>query len=147
MTDCALFGQPITRRIWMDVDNLILVYVGSAAEFPLVPENDWLFYTGKLPSAPMERFIDTLGFNHRIFTSTVDEVDRMATQIRKIHTNLEEQRRAEEGAPRLFRIAYLAYPKLRCRLVAATARYLFLTPEVRRALQRMEQINATLQAA
>ena len=251
----------------MDIDNLILVYVGSAAEFPLVPENDWLFYTGKLPKAPMERFIDTVGFNHRVFTSTTAEVRRMATQIRKIHTNLEVQRSAEEGSPhrmsnaafkqvgamlidygirgfeylhrramtsnekelyysdelefltmmgienlaptyaafteerateirdvlarndltdaffasyrenigwfkymvlrfcmaemipaelasklgirssRLFRLAYRAYPRLRCGLTAMAARFLFLTPEVRAALRRMEAINATLQAA
>ena len=100
-TTQTLFGHEITRQIWTDIDNLVLVYVGSAAEFPLVPENDWLFYTGKLPAQPMDRFIDTIRVNHRIFTSPRDEIRALAVQIRDVHRTLEQRRSSEEGARRV----------------------------------------------
>ena len=51
-----LFGSEITRTIWGEADNILLIYAGAAAEFALNPENHWLFYTGKLPSDPLRRF-------------------------------------------------------------------------------------------
>ena len=98
MSECAAkFGSPITREIWSDIDNLLLVYVGSAAEFALVDENHWLFYTGKLPARPWERFLVTLEYNQKIFRIPADEVPAFAGRIRDIHSKIEAARSRDEG--------------------------------------------------
>jgi hypothetical protein len=91
------FGGAVTRRIWTDVDNLLLVFVGSAAEFALVGENHWLFYTMALPSAPWDRFLSTLAYNRKIFLTPKDKVPALAQAIRGIHTRVEEKRSGDEG--------------------------------------------------
>jgi hypothetical protein len=97
MTD--LFGNKITREIWANVENVILVYLGSAADFALNPENHWLFFTNKLPSNPQQRFMETFAHNQKIFLGPKDEIPVIARRIRNIHTYIEKQRTKEESNP------------------------------------------------
>lgn len=100
MHDSSLYGHPFTRRMWMDLDHILLIYVGSAAEFPLVEDNHWLFYTDKLPSAPWDRFTSTFAWNRKIMLTPREDAAALARKIRGFHTTVEQQRSADEGAPR-----------------------------------------------
>jgi uncharacterized protein (DUF2236 family) len=95
------FGSEITRRIWGDPENVLLIYAGAAAEFALNPENHWLFYTGKLPSDPWRRFQDTLRYQQRLFFMPVESVPQVARHIREMHDQVEAKRSGEEGAVRI----------------------------------------------
>lgn len=109
MSDVKGFGAEVTRTIWLDVDHIIMIYVGSAAEFPLVSENHWLFYTHALPSAPWDRFLDTFTFQQRIFRIPAEQVPGLAREIREIHNRVEWKRGEEEGGePRIGNRAFLA---------------------------------------
>ena len=71
----------------------MLVFAGSSAEFAVNPFSEWLFYTGKLLADPVGRFVSTLHYVRRlIFASTDAEHARSASDIRGIHTALEERR-------------------------------------------------------
>ena len=104
-----LYGHAFTRRMWTDLDHILLIYVGSAAEFPLVEENHWLFYTDKLPSAPWDRFTGTFLWNREIMFTPRDEAEALARKIRGFHTEVEHRRSADEGGPRrISNAAFLA---------------------------------------
>lgn len=92
------FGSPITRAIWGNVENIVLIYVGAAAEFALNRDVDWLFFTNRLPSDPMGRFIETFGYNQRVFFSPVEQLEGLGWHVRAIHTAVERQR-AKAGGP------------------------------------------------
>lgn len=94
------FGSEFTRRLWTDVDHILLVYVGSAAEFALVEENHWLFYTGKLPAAPLNRLVSTFVWNRKVMEVAEEEAEALAKTIRGFHDLVEEEREGEEGGPR-----------------------------------------------
>jgi hypothetical protein len=92
------FGSPITRAIWGNVENIVLIYVGAAAEFALNREVDWLFFTNRLPSDPMGRFIETFAYNQRVFFSPVEQLEGLGKHVRAIHSAVERQR-ARAGGP------------------------------------------------
>lgn len=92
------FGGEVYNKIWSSTDNLILIYVGSAADFALNPENHWLFYTGNLPNDPQKRFIRTLAFHQMLIHTDAEKVPEIASRIRNIHSKIEEKRSQEEGA-------------------------------------------------
>jgi uncharacterized protein (DUF2236 family) len=92
-----VFGCEFTRSMWTDLDHILLIYVGSAAEFPLVAENHWLFYTDKLPSAPWDRFTSTFFWNRKIMLTSKREAPALAEKIRGFHDRVESQRSADEG--------------------------------------------------
>lgn len=94
------YGSSFTRQIWTDLDHILLVYVGSAAEFALVPENHWLFYTGKLPAAPLDRLVSTFVWNRKVMQVPAEDMEALAKQIRGFHTPIEQRRSKEEGTPR-----------------------------------------------
>jgi hypothetical protein len=94
------FGSEFTRKMWSDMDHILLVYVGSAAEFALVEENHWLFYTNALPAAPWDRFVSTFAWNKRILLSSADDAPALARKIRGFHDPVEQKRSDEEGGPR-----------------------------------------------
>lgn len=91
------FGSEITREIWSSLENVVLAYVGSAADFSLNPEIDWLFYTMRLPEQPQMRFVETFSYNQKIFFMPKDQVPEFMTRIREIHTKLEQKRTSEEN--------------------------------------------------
>lgn len=86
----------ISRRIWTSTENIVLIYVGSAAEFALNPEVDWLFYTMRLPNDPQKRFVETFKFNQKLILATPEELPKLAQIIRHIHEKLSEKRSADE---------------------------------------------------
>jgi len=45
---------------------VLLIFTGSAAEFALNREVDWLFFTGKLPADPVGRLISTASHARQI---------------------------------------------------------------------------------
>jgi hypothetical protein len=101
------FGSEITRAIWGDAENIILIYAGAAAEFALNPENDWLFYTGKLPADPLHRFENTLRYQRRLFFMPQEAVPALARHIKELHNDLEKKRSLEHGRIRISDQAYL----------------------------------------
>lgn len=103
----AYFGSPITRTIWGDLENIILIYAGSAADFALNPELDWLFFTHRLPDQPQARLLETFAYNQRLFFTPVAEVAALARGIRQIHTRVESARARAEGAPPISNRAFL----------------------------------------
>lgn len=101
------FGSDITREIWGDPENVVLVYAGAAAEFALHPENHWLFYTGKLPSDPLGRLRDTLRYQQKLFFMPKDRVPLVAAQVRDLHRQVEQKRSSEDGLRRISDRAFL----------------------------------------
>ena len=102
-----LFGSEITRTIWGDAENILLIYAGAAAEFALNPENHWLFYTGKLPSDPLRRFEKTLRYQRQLFFMPQEAVPALARHIKDIHSDVEEKRSQEQGEIKISDQAYL----------------------------------------
>jgi uncharacterized protein (DUF2236 family) len=93
-----LTGEPfaahdsIIRRIWGDMDVIMLVFAGSAAEFGLNRAVDWLFVTGDLPRDPIGRFFSTASYARRIAFGSRQEAERAFASIRGAHTGVERQR-------------------------------------------------------
>jgi hypothetical protein len=60
-------SSAVTRRIWGSPDAILLFFAGGAAEFAAIKAVDWLFFTGRLPGAPVERFFETVRFAQSVF--------------------------------------------------------------------------------
>jgi uncharacterized protein (DUF2236 family) len=101
------FGSEITRTIWGDAENIVLIYAGAAAEFALNPENHWLFYTGKLPTDPLRRFETTLRYQRNLFFMPQEAIPALAKRIKAIHTDVEEKRSREGAEIKISDQAYL----------------------------------------
>ena len=88
-------SSPVTRRIWGSPDAILLFFAGGAAEFAAIKAVDWLFFTGRLPGAPIERFFETVRFAQNVFfgdpVSATDAIER----INSIHRRVEEARGEE----------------------------------------------------
>ncbi len=95
--DSRYFGSSITRQIWCNVENIVLIYVGAAADFALNPDVHWLFFTNCLPSDPARRFIETFAYNQRVFFTAPQDIPTLGRQVRAIHTAVERQRAAAGG--------------------------------------------------
>ncbi|MDA3872916.1 MAG: oxygenase MpaB family protein [Kiritimatiellae bacterium] len=96
------YGSDFTRKLWSDLDHILLVYVGSAAEFALVEDNHWLFYTNKLPSAPLNRLLSTFVWNRKVMMTSAEDAPVLARTIRGFHDQVEAERGREEGGhPRI----------------------------------------------
>src|SRR5688572_19381874 len=88
------FASPdsIIRRIWGDMDVIMLVFAGSAAEFGLNRAVDWLFVTGDLPRDPIGRFFSTASYARRIAFGSRRDAERAFAMIRGAHSGVERQR-------------------------------------------------------
>ncbi len=103
------YGSEFTRKLWTDLDHILLVYVGAAAEFALVEENHWLFYTEKLPSAPLDRLVSTFVWNQKVMTTSRCDAETLAKTIREFHHQVERERGREEGGhPKISNEAFRA---------------------------------------
>ena len=91
MTDFVRPGS-IVRRIWGDADMVLLIFTGSAAEFALNREVDWLFFTGKLPADPIGRLISTASHARQIVFADELTATRTFERIRAAHAGVERQR-------------------------------------------------------
>jgi hypothetical protein len=129
-----LFGSEITRAIWGDAENILLIYAGSAAEFALNPENHWLFYTGKLPSDPLRRLEGTLRYQRKLFFTSQEAMPALARHIKHVHSEVEKKRSEEQGEIKISDVAYrqvfsmlieygiLGYEYLHCRKMTSLER-------------------------
>src|SRR4051812_12686485 len=85
-------SAPVVKKVWGSPDCLMLFFAGSAAEFAAIKAVDWLYYTGKLPSAPIDRFFDTVEFAQKIiFFDSIKSTQAVDT-INKIHQQVQLKR-------------------------------------------------------
>jgi hypothetical protein len=85
----------IAQKIWSSTDAILLVFAGSAAEFAAIKAVDWLFYTNRLPSAPIDRLFDTARFAQGIFFTPPETAENVMKRINKIHGGVENSRKME----------------------------------------------------
>jgi hypothetical protein len=88
-------SSPVTRRIWGSPDAILLFFAGGAAEFAAIKAVDWLFFTGRLPGAPVERFFETVRFAQGVFFSDPAGATDAVERINRIHRRVEEARGEE----------------------------------------------------
>ena len=58
--------KSVVRQIWKNTDVVLLIFAGSAAEFALNKAVDWLYFTGKIPTNPLERLFSTVEYAQNI---------------------------------------------------------------------------------
>ena len=88
-------SSAVTRRIWGSPDAILLFFAGGAAEFAAIKAVDWLFFTGRLPGAPVERFFETVRFAQSVFFGDLASATEAIEQINLIHRRVEEARGEE----------------------------------------------------
>lgn len=82
----------IVRTIWGDVDMILFIFAGAAAEFSLNKAVDWLYFTGKLPADPLGRLFSTVAYSQKIVFSPKEAANAAIAQITAIHHNVETAR-------------------------------------------------------
>jgi uncharacterized protein (DUF2236 family) len=92
--DAFVRSESIVRRIWGDVDLVLLVFAGAAAEFALNRAADWLFVTGALPADPLGRLFSTAAVAQEIALGTRDRAEHALAGIRAAHAAVEQRRGA-----------------------------------------------------
>lgn len=70
----------------------MLFFAGGAAEFAAIKAVDWLFFTGALPDAPVERFFETVRFAQRVFCGDPAQAAQTMKTINQIHRHVEMAR-------------------------------------------------------
>jgi len=88
-------SSPVTRRIWGSPDSILLFFAGGAAEFAAIKAVDWLFFTGRLPGAPVERFFETVRFAQGVFFADPAGATDAVERINRIHRRVEDARGEE----------------------------------------------------
>jgi hypothetical protein len=88
-------SSAVTRRIWGSPDAILLFFAGGAAEFAAIKAVDWLFFTGRLPGAPVERFFETVRFAQSVFFSDAAGATDAIERINRIHRGVEKARGEE----------------------------------------------------
>jgi hypothetical protein len=88
-------SSAVTRRIWGSPDAILLFFAGGAAEFAAIKAVDWLFFTGRLPDAPIERLFETVWFAQRVFLGVPNRATKTIEEINRIHRHLEGARGQE----------------------------------------------------
>ena len=88
-------SSPVTRRIWGSPDAILLFFAGGAAEFAAIKAVDWLFFTGRLPNAPIERLFETVWFAQQVFLGVPNRATKTIEEINRIHRHLEGARGQE----------------------------------------------------
>jgi uncharacterized protein (DUF2236 family) len=88
-------ASPVARRIWGNPDTVLLFFAGGSAEFAAIKAVDWLFYTNKLPSSPIDRFFETMEFAQGVFLGNHAGPARSVQAINHIHKGVERSRGME----------------------------------------------------
>jgi hypothetical protein len=83
------------KKIWGSPDCIMLIFAGSAAEFATNNSVDWLFYTGKIPADPINRFFETVRFAQMLFFSGEEGFSKTVERINLIHKQVENSRGME----------------------------------------------------
>jgi ER-bound oxygenase mpaB/B'/Rubber oxygenase, catalytic domain len=84
--------KSIVREIWKNTDTVLLIFAGSAAEFALNKAVDWLYFTGKIPTNPLERLFSTVEFAQKIVFSEEELALATIDKITQIHQGVEQSR-------------------------------------------------------
>ena len=84
--------KSIVRQIWKRTDIVLLIFAGSAAEFALNKAIDWLYYTGKIPTNPLERLFSTVEYAQKIVFSENEIALTTIDKITEIHQSVEKSR-------------------------------------------------------
>lgn len=82
----------IVRQIWGKSDTVLFIFAGSAAEFALNKEVDWLYFTGRLPSDPLGRLFSTVSYARRIVFAENEVALKTIDSINSIHKGIEKKR-------------------------------------------------------
>lgn len=93
MPPLFVHSNSIVRKIWGNADTVLLIFAGSAAEFPLNCAVDWLYYTGRLPSDPLNRLFSTVKYAQQIVFAEYDSALMAIDKITAIHKAVEASRR------------------------------------------------------
>jgi uncharacterized protein (DUF2236 family) len=88
-------SSAVTRRVWGSPDAILLFFAGGAAEFAAIKAVEWLFFTGRLPGAPVERFFETVRFAQRVFFANPAQATAAIEEINRIHRRVEAARGEE----------------------------------------------------
>jgi hypothetical protein len=82
----------IVRKIWGKSDTILFIFAGASAEFALNKAVDWLYFTGKLPSNPLERLFSTVSYARKIVFASLDEAHKAIDTLQQIHASVEQSR-------------------------------------------------------
>lgn len=86
--------RSIVREIWGKADTILLIFAGSAAEFALNKAVDWLYFTGNLPSDPLQRLFRTVAYAKNIIFAEEEAALKTIDKIAAIHASVEASRGA-----------------------------------------------------
>jgi hypothetical protein len=84
--------KSIVREIWKNTDTVLLIFAGSAAEFALNKAVDWLYFTGKIPTNPLERLFSTVEYAQNIVFAKNETALATIDKITQIHQGVEKSR-------------------------------------------------------
>jgi len=84
--------KSIVREIWKNTDTVLLIFAGSAAEFALNKAVDWLYFTGKIPTNPLERLFSTVEYAQKIVFAENYLALATIDKITQIHQGVEKSR-------------------------------------------------------
>lgn len=84
----------VVREIWGRSDIILFIFAGASAEFALNKAVDWLYFTGRLPSDPLERLFSTVTYARLIVFSEKNAACQVIDRMRLIHVAVEEARNA-----------------------------------------------------
>jgi uncharacterized protein (DUF2236 family) len=93
MNKLFVHSDSIVRKIWGNADTVLLIFAGSAAEFPLNRAVDWLYFTGRLPSDPLGRMFSTVQYAQHIVFAEYDKALAAIDRITAIHKGVEANRK------------------------------------------------------
>ena len=82
----------IVRDIWGKSDTVLFIFAGAAAEFALNKAVDWLYFTGRLPTDPLNRLFSTVSYARRIIFSENEHALKTIDSIYNIHKVVEHNR-------------------------------------------------------
>lgn len=82
----------IVRKIWGTGDAVLFIFAGAAAEFALNKAVDWLYFTNRLPSDPLNRLFSTVAYASDIVFAPKQKAEATIDKIRGIHSGVEKAR-------------------------------------------------------
>lgn len=82
----------VVREIWGKSDTVLFIFAGAAAEFALNKAVDWLYFTGKLPTDPLERLFSTVSYARKIIFARHEPALKIIDSIFFIHKGVEKNR-------------------------------------------------------
>lgn len=82
----------VVRKIWGKSDTVLFIFAGAAAEFALNKAVDWLYFTGRLPTDPLERLFSTVSYARKIIFAENEGALKIIDSIFYIHKGVEENR-------------------------------------------------------